>query len=165
MRLQPPCFYVILIGITMITKRFPKWNGHYHTLLQIKTKLPPSAPSSAMPHRTQTEPWADLPEWDSILAEHTASDRRHPDTLSPGRTRFLRYSSGQSSDRYSIWRRRSHNTQQSRRNACPPVPGTPWKYAGKRPRVPVCLARRTYRVPCREPLRPRHHRSSADRLT
>ena len=33
------------------------------------------------------------------------------------------------------------------------------------PRVPVCLARRTFRVPCREPLRPRHHRSSADRQT
>lgn len=30
---------------------------------------------------------------------------------------------------------------------------------------PVCLARRTFRVPCREPLRPRHHRSSADRQT
>ena len=29
----------------------------------------------------------------------------------------------------------------------------------------VCLARRTFRVPCREPLRPRHHRSSADRQT
>ena len=45
--------------------------------------------------------------------------------------------------------------------------GIAWYFEqkGERPRVPVCLARRTFRVPCREPLRPRHHRSSADRQT